>query len=336
VKAVVPQCDIYVVDDASNDDTATIAREAGAHVHRMHENVGKARAIRHMLDENVAHLGDKKIVDVYEYILILDDDTVIDDDHIDTMEKMMDENPHLACGEGLLESKWGNNLNWNGYIAARAFACWRVQFIISRIQSMLQARTWINGTLTIYRSHILDSVVRHETKFVTEDTDWLWQIHRRHLGAIRFNRKARAHLQEPQTWRELYRQHVRWNWGLFQVARAHKIGLRISRPDVMWVCLAFVAVHFLFWPIYALFAFSYSSGSIYHGLAWFLLRYIALSFISAAVSRQWRHIFMWPFFLAYDLNWRVAVIHGFLKAVFKPTVNDTTWVSPARYRRKAA
>lgn len=98
IASVLPQCDIYIVDDASTDDTTAIAHDAGAHVLRLSRNVGKARAIRRMLDKKLEHLGDKRIPECYEYVLILDDDTIIDDTHIQTMEEMMDENPQLAAG----------------------------------------------------------------------------------------------------------------------------------------------------------------------------------------------------------------------------------------------
>jgi biofilm PGA synthesis N-glycosyltransferase PgaC len=328
------QGDVYIMNDASTDDTHIIAQTAGAMVINLKNNAGKAMAIRHCLDINFYHLGSKRISQVYDFVLVVDDDTVLEDNHVPIMEAELDSNPELSAAEGRLNSKWEKENDWNGFIAARAFASWKVQFFLSRIQSLLKARTWINGTLTMYRADILDSVVRDEPLFMTEDTDWLWQIHRDKKGEIKHNSKARAHLQEPQTFKALYKQHLRWNWGMFQVARKHKIGMRMTRPDFMWMIITALAAHYILMPLYLLLTFSFLSGGIITGLAWFIGRYFLTACLGAIIYKRWQHIFLWPFFIAYDLNWRFAIVHGFFKSLKHPTIIDGSWTSPKRYTKE--
>lgn len=66
-------------------------------------------------------------------------------------------------------------------------------------------------------------------------------------------------------------------------------------------------------------------------LIWFIGRYIVYSMIGAVVSKQWRHIFLWPFFILYDINWRVSVVHGLIKAIKHPVLDVVTWISPTRH-----
>lgn len=327
------QGDVFLMNDASTDNTREVAEEAGAIVINLENNVGKALAIRHCLNLRFDFLGSKRIPEAYEFVLVLDDDTVLEDNHVKIIEAELDANPELAAGEGRLNSSWEVEHDWNGFIAARAYSSWKVQFLLSRIQSILKARTWINGTLTMYRASILDEVVRDEPLFMTEDTDWLWQIHREKKGAIKHNSKARAHLQEPQTFKALYKQHLRWNWGMFQVARKHRLGTKISRPDLMWLIITALAAHYILMPIYAIVTFSFLSGGVMTGLAWFIGRYVLSATMSAIIYRRWQHLFLWPFFIAYDLNWRVAIVHGFFKSIKHPTIVNGSWVSPKRYKK---
>lgn len=327
------QGDVFLMNDASTDNTSQVAQEAGAIVINLENNVGKALAIRHCLNLHFDFLGGKRIPEVYEFVLVLDDDTVLEENHVRIIEAELDANPNLAAGEGRLNSSWEVEHDWNGFIAARAYSSWKVQFLLSRVQSILKARTWINGTLTMYRANILDEVVRDEPLFMTEDTDWLWQIHREKKGEIKHNSKARAHLQEPQTFKALYKQHLRWNWGMFQVARKHKLGMKMSRPDFMWLIITALAAHYILMPIYAIVTFSFLSGGIMTGLAWFLGRYVASAALSAVIYRRWQHLFLWPFFIIYDLNWRVAIVHGFIKSLKHPTIVDGSWISPTRYKK---
>lgn len=325
------QCDVYVYDDASNDSTAGISQRLGLPTVRGAVNIGKARGIRRMLDIRFQSIGNRRIPDVYDFVMILDDDTILCPTYVKEMEKKFDANDDLVVLEGRLVSSWKPDQNKNGYIAARSFTSWAVHLLMTWVQSALRCRTWINGALAIYRSEILDQVVRKDPKFITEDNDWCWQIHRSKIGRIKFEYKLTARLQEPQTFRELYMQHLRWNWGMFQVAREHKTGLRFTRPDIMWLFTTLLMVHYIFAPLYAAATFSYAADDIRVGAIWFVGRYVIYSAVGAIVSRQWRHLFLFPYFVLYDFNWRVSVLHGVAKAIKQPILTNVTWVSPSRH-----
>lgn len=325
------QCDVYVYDDASDDITAGISQKLGVTTAQGLLNIGKARGVRRMLDTKFRSIGGKRIPEVYDFIIILDDDTILSPTYVRDMESKFDVDNELAAIEGRLVSSWKPDQNFNGFIAARSFTSWAVHLLLTWTQSSMRARTWINGALTIYKAEILDQVVRYDPKFITEDNDWCWQIHRQKIGRIKFEYKNTAKLQEPQTFRELYRQHVRWNWGMFQVAKEHKTGLKFSRPDTMWLFTMLLTLHYLLAPLYAALTFSYAFGDLRAGAIWFFGRYIVYSFVGAIVSKQWQHIFLWSYFILYDFNWRASVVHGLFKAIRQPTLQNVTWVSPTRH-----
>ena len=86
-------------------------------------------------------------------------------------------------------------------------------------------------------------------------------------------------------------------------------------------------------PIYAIVTFSFLSGGVMTGLAWFIGRYVLSAAMSAIIYKRWQHLFLWPFFIVYDLNWRVAIVHGFFKSIKHPTIVNGSWVSPTRYKK---
>jgi len=325
------QSNVFVYDDASNDETAEISKTLGLTTVIGKINIGKARGIRRMLDLNFSSIGGKRIPEVYKYIIVLDDDTTLSPKYVQNMEAKLENDSELVAVEGRLVSSWKPDQNFNGYIAARSFTSWAVHLLLTWTQSFLRARTWINGALTIYRSEILDRVVRRDPKFITEDNDWCWQIHRSKIGRIKFEYQQTAKLQEPQTFKELYKQHLRWNWGMFQVAREHKTGFRFSRPDLMWLATMLLTAHYILMPIYAALTFSFALNDFRVGMIWFIGRYFVLSVIGSIVSRQWRHALLWPYFILYDFNWRISVVHGLVKAIRQPVLEDVTWVSPSRH-----
>ena len=325
------QCDVYLYDDASDDVTAGMGIKLGIPTVRGELNIGKARGIRRMLDINFDSIGGRRIPEAYEFIIILDDDTILCPTYVREMEAKFDKDGELVAIEGRLVSSWKPDQNFNGYIAARSFTSWAVHLLLTWTQSVLRARTWINGALTIYKSQVLDQVVRYDPKYITEDNDWCWQIHRAKVGRIKFEYKLTARLQEPQTFRELYRQHLRWNWGMFQVAIKHKPGSKFSRPDIMWLATSLLMIHYILWPIWGAITFSYAVGDMRVAVLWFIGRYVVYSIIGAIVAKQWRHLFLWQYFILYDFNWRISVVHGLIKAIRQPTLQNVTWVSPTRH-----
>jgi cellulose synthase/poly-beta-1,6-N-acetylglucosamine synthase-like glycosyltransferase len=65
-----------------------------------------------------------------------------------------------------------------------------------------------------------------ETESLTEDFDLTIQIHRKHLGRIRFIPEAVNFTQDPRTLKDFYDQTIRWQRGFFQGVRKYHIGLR--------------------------------------------------------------------------------------------------------------
>ncbi len=76
IRSVVAQAaGVFVVSDASTDGTAEVARAAGARVLALAANVGKPAAL-------YALIQDEKIIENFDYVTILDDDTIVAEDFI--------------------------------------------------------------------------------------------------------------------------------------------------------------------------------------------------------------------------------------------------------------
>ncbi|MFN8015023.1 MAG: glycosyltransferase family 2 protein [Acidimicrobiia bacterium] len=330
IKSARNQADVYVINDASTDSTSSIARSLDVTVIDLDENIGKALAVRHALDIQWQKFDGKRIPELYDFVMILDDDTALNPDYVEKTIEFLDKRKSLAACEGHSVSYWKDSKRWNGFIGARAFATWRTQLVMYRLQSFFNARTWINGALTTYRARILDQVVRDNPYFVTEDADWCWQIHRQKLGEIKYNTKAVATLQEPSNWNELYKQHLRWAWGSWQIAITHKLGRKRSRADLSWLTISIDAIFYWLWPLYMVMLFSTVTQNIALALAWYFAGYGLLGIFGAIILRKWRMLIVWPTLIIYDINWRIALMHGFIKALRKPTVKKATWVSPTR------
>jgi predicted Zn-dependent protease len=106
VRSAVTQADVYVVSDGSCDETAAVAREAGAHVLELAENIGKPAAIHRALTK-------LRLPDRYDAIAVLDDDTTIAPDFvaraIEQFRKALAHDPqsavaHFGLGSSLLQT----------------------------------------------------------------------------------------------------------------------------------------------------------------------------------------------------------------------------------------
>lgn len=316
-------CYVYVASDASTDDTAHVARAAGARVLALTDNVGKPAALLRAYEH--FQLGGR-----YRAILILDDDVLVEDDFVEAaLDVMVADDAAIVVGKNL--TLWPRKHRWNIWLAKRAFSYWNYQLIIRRLQSSFGVMNCISGSNSMYRTKLLDELLPVPPPYIVDDTFWVLETQRRNLGAIVYAPKARAHLQDPTNFRDWYKQNLRWLWGTFQGIIGHHVGRRKTRFDFAYIILMIQWVVYIAGTPVTLWFFvvtargSPNSALIFVGLycAWMVAAAVALDHTQLLVLA--------PVIIIVDLLYRVIFVHALVKAVRNPTVESCTWASPTRF-----
>ncbi|MDQ3738402.1 MAG: glycosyltransferase family 2 protein [Actinomycetota bacterium] len=315
-------CDVYVVSDASTDDTAQVAGEAGATVLALEANVGKPAALWDGYQRF-------RLSTRYKAVAILDDDVQIEDDFVRESLKHMDGDTAIVVGKNL--TLWPSEHRWNIWLAKRAFSYWNYQLVIRRIQSCFGVMNCVSGSNSMYRTELLDELLPVPPPYIVDDTFWVLETQRRNLGTIVYAPKARAHLQDPTNFGDWYRQNLRWMWGTFQGIIGHRVGRTNSRFDVAYVLLM------LHWLLYVagtpltLWIMAVTVTRSPQSMLLFVGLYVVWVLGAAFFLRSPRLLILAPVLLVIDLVYRVVFVHALIKALRQPTVSTCVWASPARF-----
>lgn len=317
------QCPVYVVSDASDDDTADIARRAGAEVLELSENVGKPAAIHRAI----------RYFDItarYETVSVIDDDTTISPEFI--RECLARMTAGVAIVVATTQSDWNSRVRWNPWVAARAFGYWKYQLFVRRGQSAINVMNCISGSNSMYRTELLHEIAVERTPYIVDDTYWTLEVQRRKLGRIVYAPRAKARVQDPTTANEWYRQNLRWLWGTMQGIVGHKVGRRATLFDLAylgliadWIC------YVLIWPMLLGLTFVASGGNPVKFFTVYVIGYAMWAAIGAAFLRKPQLVLMFPALMIMDWMQRVNFVHAFFKTIRQPQVESCRWESPTRY-----
>ena len=226
----VPLSNVYVVSDGSHDETAAIARRAGARVHEIPLAGGKANALR-------TGLAAFSLIDRYRAVMLLDADTRLDDRYFDEALPLFDD-PEVAAVAGCASTMWvPGRMSFMGAVLAahreRVYLffqnlvkygqCWRFTNVVPIVP----------GFASLYRTSVLDRIRIDAPGLVIEDFNMTFDLHHNKLGRVGFTPKAIAYTQDPHRLRDYRRQVQRWTLGFWQTILRH--GVWVSR---FWVALA--------------------------------------------------------------------------------------------------
>jgi len=312
---------VFVVSDASTDGTVARAQEAGATVLELTVNVGKPAAL-HTAYEHF------DLSAQYRAITILDDDVIIAPDFVVQSRAMLTEEVAIAVGHNV--TWWPHERRWNAWLAARAYSYWFYQLAIRRIQSAANVMNCISGSNSLYRTELLDQVLPERPPYIVDDTYWVLETHRRKLGRVVYAPKANALLQDPTSFRDWYKQNLRWMWGTFQGIIGHQVGRKATRFDAAYVLLM------LHWLIYVLSGpatiWIMAASGVFNPMAvLILLGGHGLWMVFAAIRlRRPRLVLFIPALVIIDFIYRIILVHALVKAIRQPRVERCVWASPAR------
>ena len=161
---------VYVVSDASSDDTVDQALRAGAAVLELTDNVGKPAAL------NLGYVRFGLGV-YYRAIVILDDDVTVAEDFVEVSLAQLTDRTAIVVGHNV--TWWPQERRWNVWLAKRAYSYWNYQIFIRRVQSYFNVMNCISGSNSLYRTELLDILLPQQPPYIVDDTYWVLETHRR-------------------------------------------------------------------------------------------------------------------------------------------------------------
>jgi poly-beta-1,6-N-acetyl-D-glucosamine synthase len=314
---------VFVVSDGSSDATAIAAKAAGARVLALRKNIGKPSALHRAY--NHFELSRR-----FDAVAILDDDVTVEADFIRNAQAVMSAAVAISVGKNITD--WPVARRWNIWLAARAYSYWCYQLTIRRIQSAFNVMNCISGSNSLYRTEVLDKVLRNKTPYIVDDTFWTLETHRLELGKIVYAPSAKAWLQDPTNFMDWYKQNLRWMWGTFQGVFGHQVGSQFNKFHFAYVMLL---TEWIFYVLSGPFCIALLIAGGTHNLPKQLLILSAgylLWVVGAAISlKKVRLLLFLPVIIIIDFIFRGIMVHAFIKALRQPTVEACVWKSPKRF-----
>ena len=321
IKAGQAERDVFVVADGCSDRTVEIAaRLVGEDNVLSQPQAGKAKAIQHA----IRHFN---LVGRYEWLHIADADGLFDlwyfTEIANRLAKIDDSYVAVTGHIQSMEGGWISRYRTYEYTIGLE--------ILRRIQAFFGVIPVMPGPTSIFRTSILDKL-DFESGTLAEDMDLTMQIHRRRLGRIAYEPKAKTYSQDPKDLGDYIKQVSRWYRGNFQVIQRHRVGLRRQKIDAyvayvmleQWALIAMlIAVPFWCWwttnyrPVAymflvdALFFFMFTVGAAARNnranvVSAFPLFYV-LRFLTLVIFvRSWFEIVVQHKFSAPQAGWSVA------------------------------
>lgn len=280
--------DVYVAVNNTTDNTAQVAKDAGAIVIDVKKKVkSKGEVLNYVFDM----LKPKKDIDAY---IIFDADNIV---HPDFLSRM---NDTLCCGyrvaQGFRDSK---NISDNWISGSYSLFYYMQNFFLNKSRMTLNQSASINGTGFMIKKEIIDKDGFH-TYTLTEDIEFTAQCALKN-ERIAFVENAITYDEQPVEFKASWKQRKRWSMGCNQCLKLYwkdlimhflKTGnqpsidmfMNFVSPTVQVICLCeFIAlIFFRIFNIrlYDLFSALFSSGAVF-----FLLTYLSGVIVSLFILK---------------------------------------------------
>jgi cellulose synthase/poly-beta-1,6-N-acetylglucosamine synthase-like glycosyltransferase len=201
--------DTIVVADNCTDDTAQVARDAGAIVYERFnkEQVGKGYALDYLFKHIYADYPDAG----YEGYFVFDADNLLDENYVAEMNKIFD-------GGYRIITSYRNSKNYGSNWISAGYALWflREARFLNNSRMQLNSSCAVSGTGFL----ISDEIVRENNGWkhhlLTEDIEFSIDsvIHGEKIG---YCEKAKIYDEQPVTFKQSWTQRMRWSKGFYQV-----------------------------------------------------------------------------------------------------------------------
>lgn len=206
----------FVMADNCTDRTAEIARQGGAVVYTRtnKEKVGKGYALEVLLE----HIQED-YPDTFDGFFVFDADNVLDCHFIEAM------NQSFSDGYEILTS-YRNSKNYGDNWISSGYALWfiRESRYLNHARMLMGTSCAVSGTGFFFSRRVLESTDGWKFHTLTEDIEF--SVHHIIQGRkIGFCPDAVLYDEQPVTFRQSWRQRLRWARGFFQVFGRYGGGL---------------------------------------------------------------------------------------------------------------
>ena len=201
--------DIYVAADNCGDNTAAVARSHGAVVfERWDKNyVGKGYALNFLL-KMIAQQEDKHVYDGY---IVLDADNILAPDYIKEMNRTFSDGYEIV-------TSYRNSKNYGDNWISAGYALWflREARYLNNARMLLGTSCAVSGTGFMFSQQVLDSCGGWNFFLLTEDIEFTIEnvVHGVKIG---YCAGAVVYDEQPVSFRQSWRQRLRWSKGYMQV-----------------------------------------------------------------------------------------------------------------------
>lgn len=211
--------DIFVCADNCTDDTAEIARSAGAIVYERQSttHVGKGYALDFLFHKIFEDYGRE----YYNAYLILDADNLLDVNYMREMNRM------FSAGHRIITS-YRNSKNYGTNWISAGYALWflRESVYLNKPRTILKSSCAVSGTGFMVHRDIINENDGWKYHLLTEDIEF--SVASIIKGEkIAYAADAMLYDEQPETFRQSWNQRLRWAKGYLQVFRYY--GLRLIK-----------------------------------------------------------------------------------------------------------
>jgi cellulose synthase/poly-beta-1,6-N-acetylglucosamine synthase-like glycosyltransferase len=263
--------DIYVVADNCTDNTGDVAEKHGAVVYRRFDTkqVGKGYALNYLYHQIV----DLKGAGYYDAFMVFDADNIVDPNFIREVNKVFDTGKFDAM------TTYRNSKNFGQNWLTAAYSIWFMHEArhLNYPRSRLGAQCMISGTGFVVSGKVMEKNKGWPYYLMTEDIQFSVAST---LNDVRIGYCDTAILydEQPSTWKQAWKQRLRWAKGFYQIDARYigklfhailtKKGRRWAAYDVLMTVLpaSLLTIAMIFIAIWILTA------------AWFMPYYIRLIF----------------------------------------------------------